>query len=331
MLEDYKFVLSPRGGGEDCHRTWEALYTGVIPIVKKSSIDELYENLPVLVVKDWDEINEDLLNKTWQEYNKRKWNLEKLTLRYWVEKIIGKKNHFITYANNKFEKAKKRIISEANNFGTFKSVAGYGPKDLDREFTEKFNHILSQPRIGGYGIWRPYIIKKELEKLNNGDLLFYIDAGCTLNKQGKKRFNEYINLLNNSQYGIISFQMKDQKEKYWTNKEIFNYFDVDIESDIGNSGQYLDGILLMKKGKHLEKIIDLWLKAVYDQPDMFTDKYNKEQKFFFKDNRHEQSVFSLIRKIYGSEIIVGDETFHPQPFGCEESLKYPIWATRKTD
>ena len=35
-LSSYKFALSPEGNGIDCHRTWECLYLGVIPIVKKS-------------------------------------------------------------------------------------------------------------------------------------------------------------------------------------------------------------------------------------------------------------------------------------------------------
>jgi hypothetical protein len=33
---NYAFVASPYGGGPDCHRTWEALILGCIPIVKSS-------------------------------------------------------------------------------------------------------------------------------------------------------------------------------------------------------------------------------------------------------------------------------------------------------
>jgi hypothetical protein len=47
----------------------------------------------------------------------------------------------------------------------------------------------------------------------------------------------------------------------------------------------------------------------------------------FKENRHEQSLFSLLRKIHGSVIIDGDESWM-QPFGKGESLKYPFWASR---
>lgn len=37
----------------DCHRTWEALALGAVPVVQRSSIVELYQNHPVLVVDDF--------------------------------------------------------------------------------------------------------------------------------------------------------------------------------------------------------------------------------------------------------------------------------------
>jgi hypothetical protein len=49
----YAFVISPHGNGLDCHRTWEALCLGCIVIVKKSPIDTLYTDLPVLIIDNW--------------------------------------------------------------------------------------------------------------------------------------------------------------------------------------------------------------------------------------------------------------------------------------
>ena len=54
------FVLSPMGGGYDCHRTWEALCLGCIPIVKSSGLDPLYADLPVLIVKNWSDVTREL-------------------------------------------------------------------------------------------------------------------------------------------------------------------------------------------------------------------------------------------------------------------------------
>ena len=61
--KDFAFVICPHGGGLDCHRNWEALCLGCIPIVKTSKIDKLYDNLPVLIVNDWNLIDKNLLNK----------------------------------------------------------------------------------------------------------------------------------------------------------------------------------------------------------------------------------------------------------------------------
>ena len=91
----YAFVVSPFGNGYDCHRTWEALILGCIPIVKTSGIDGLYDDLPVLIVNDWSDINEKLLRKTLEDFKKKhennKFSYDKLTLNYWMNKINSHK------------------------------------------------------------------------------------------------------------------------------------------------------------------------------------------------------------------------------------------------
>ncbi|MEX3008905.1 hypothetical protein [Hoeflea sp. TYP-13] len=67
---EYLFTISPLGNGWDCHRTWEALLLGSVPIVPRSSICSLFENLPVCIVDDWREVTMDYLKA------KREWVLE---------------------------------------------------------------------------------------------------------------------------------------------------------------------------------------------------------------------------------------------------------------
>ena len=93
-LAKTKFVLSPRGYGVDCHRTWEAIYMGAVPIVKSSSLDPLFDDLPVLIVKDWTEITEEFLNKKWEELSTKKYKFEKMYIEYWFEKINKYKTHY---------------------------------------------------------------------------------------------------------------------------------------------------------------------------------------------------------------------------------------------
>lgn len=85
----YTFVLSPFGVGMDCHRTWEALCLGCIPIVCAPHFKNLFNGLPVLNVNDWNDINETLLLNTINQFKETNFNYQKLTLDYWKRKIAS--------------------------------------------------------------------------------------------------------------------------------------------------------------------------------------------------------------------------------------------------
>ena len=93
--KDFAFVICPHGGGLDCHRNWEALCLGCIPIVKTSLIDNLYKDLPVLIVESWEDIDINLLNNTIlqfkEKYENNKFNMEKIKLSYWTNLINSHK------------------------------------------------------------------------------------------------------------------------------------------------------------------------------------------------------------------------------------------------
>jgi hypothetical protein len=59
-LSRHKFVASPEGNGIDCHRTWEAIYLGVVPIVTRTVLSEYFYDLglPILLITDWGELND---------------------------------------------------------------------------------------------------------------------------------------------------------------------------------------------------------------------------------------------------------------------------------
>jgi hypothetical protein len=234
--------------------------------------------------------------------------------------------HLISYGDNLYKNSKKRIYLEANNTGWFDTITVYGPEDIDDAFKERFHTILNKKRGGGYWLWKSYFIKKKIDEINENDILIYIDAGCTINSNGKNRFYEYIEMLNSGDEGNISFQM-GHIEKEWTTREIFEYFNVNDNNEIKNSGQILSTIRIMKKNENLIKILDLEMKTYQDNPLLITDYYNSNnQESCFKDNRHDQSVCSVIRKI-NKTILLTDESWFK--FGDEKSLKYPFWATRR--
>ena len=83
----FDYVLSHHGFGLDCHRTWEALVLGHIVVVQKSSMDPLYEDLPVIIVDDWAEVAASGIGQLLGIDCNKTFRHEKLTNKYWVEKM----------------------------------------------------------------------------------------------------------------------------------------------------------------------------------------------------------------------------------------------------
>lgn len=84
FISKHAFVLSPFGNGMDCHRTWEALILGAIPIIRGHQFDAMFADLPVLIVDSWSDVTADLLTSTIESFKGRTFNYRKLELSYWV-------------------------------------------------------------------------------------------------------------------------------------------------------------------------------------------------------------------------------------------------------
>jgi len=87
-LSHHKFAVSPEGNGIDCHRTWECLYLGVIPIVKENKAMSFFKDLPILFVDNYDNITPEFLEKNYEEKFKNKnFDLKKLNISFWDNEI----------------------------------------------------------------------------------------------------------------------------------------------------------------------------------------------------------------------------------------------------
>ena len=96
MLEYYreiksnKFVICPLGNGPDCHRYWEVLYLGSIPIIQKHpALDSFFENdkLPVLYVDSIKDILKYDLDDKYDKIQNIKYNLDILNFVYWKKQL----------------------------------------------------------------------------------------------------------------------------------------------------------------------------------------------------------------------------------------------------
>ena len=83
----------------------------------------------------------------------------------------------------------------------------------------------------------------------------------------------------------------------------------------------------MQKCDAVINIFKNCLDKIRKDPLIITDHYNRNQRKCFIDNRHDQSILSVARKIHGS-IVIPDETYSLD-FNSETMQKIPFLATRK--
>jgi len=88
-IYNHPYVVCPEGNGIDTHRVWECLYVNTIPIMIKNINTRLYDDLPVLIIDEWDELTERFLHDKYMEMAERQYNREKLWMEWWKNEIIN--------------------------------------------------------------------------------------------------------------------------------------------------------------------------------------------------------------------------------------------------
>ena len=230
---------------------------------------------------------------------------------------------FITFGgpSENYQKRSKMLEEQARKSNFFTCSIGLTDEYLKSQptFWKKHGDFLEKNSRGyGFWLWKPYIIKTFLNSLNDDDILVYADAGCTINYNGRKRYEEYLDLLNEK--GILSFQL-DLPEIQFTKKTVLDRYN--ISKEMMYSGQNMATVILLKKNKHSTQLIDEWYRMAEQHENICDDLTNEYPEFI--DHRHDQSLFSLAVKKHGS-ISLPDETyFHPN---WRNGSKYPFWATR---
>lgn len=240
---------------------------------------------------------------------------------------MTKRVRFATYGDANYARCRQRLATDAARCRWFDATTAYSPEMLSPPFAKEFGDVLRQPRGGGYWIWKWDVIRQELDKMNDGDILVYLDAGCTLNTRAKRRFDEYLALLRRSRAGVLSFQLPCIERRY-TTKQLLEHMGVAKADPAAVTGQLVGGVLVMEKGPALQRQLDRCMAVLRHDHRLVTDHFSAHgQPAEFISHRHDQSIFSLVRKLSGNLCVLPDESF-VVPFGSRASQRCPFWATR---
>ncbi|MBR1581228.1 MAG: hypothetical protein IJ668_12170 [Selenomonadaceae bacterium] len=198
----------------------------------------------------------------------------------------------INYANELYRQSQIMCTAAAYHFGADK-VWEYSPQNIPPEFYQAHKAILDQPRGNGYWLWKPLIILDALSKVDEGDYVFYIDSGATLCDD----IHLLVNAMNADNANIMTFVCPGATEKTWTKRDAFILMDCDAP-EYTDTDQLASGFEIFKKSAESIAFVEEWLRYMTDAR-IVTDIPNQlGQPNYpeFMENRHDQSVLSLLAK-----------------------------------
>lgn len=206
------------------------------------------------------------------------------------------KIHLCTYGSGRFEYSRWRLAKEAKETGWFDQIHVYGEEDIG-----KFGRSIKGPGAG-FWWWKSEIQKITMEKIQDGDIMVYLDAGCYLNKAGEKEFKHYISTAQTNDIGAVFFNGSPDAEKYYTKRDTLILMGCDNHTYM-DTAQIASGLYIAVKNKNILELVDNFVKAsridhlINDNPSL-----NFEYPEFILNgckHRHDQSVFSLtVKKLF---------------------------------
>ena len=236
---------------------------------------------------------------------------------------------FISYANEAMAYSLKRIGRQARRLGIFDEVILYTPEDVP-DYVRR-SPLFSCPRGAGYWCWKPAMIHETLQRNEEGTVVVYVDAGCTLRKS--PQWTVYLSEMD--RYDTLCFQYADSQPqwkkwgsessriKYWTKAStldfIVKYFN---NPDGGEFNQIMGGVLFMKGREN--RLLKTWKGMMFGQPELVMDPTPKElesQRPYYAGHRHDQTLLTPLAMNDPATLVLPEisEAYRKDSF---------VWASR---
>ena len=232
--------------------------------------------------------------------------------------------HFLSFADRRYAGSRARIGAEARGLDRFATVAAVDERFLPADYWRAHAATVRRHRRGfGLFTWKPHLIGRRLGELPAGDLLVYADAGCSLNREGRDRLDDYLALAAGHASGTLAFSLAGRVGE-WTKRAALAAAGADDEA-MRRREMVLAGILVLRAGPAAADLVAEWARRMADVSLVDDSPSPGGEHAEFRAHRHDQSIFTLLAHERGVRTIPDESWWEGR---WDESRRFPIHARR---
>ena len=213
-----------------------------------------------------------------------------------------------------YRAAVARLCGEVERLELFDRVVGCTDADLRRAENAAFwgahgAFLESAAGARGYGywIWKPYLIGRALAAMRDGDVLVYLDAGCTLNAalppaERRRRFADLVERARAEELLYTFYSLDGGNEERAFNKaDLLDRVGALRDPAVTDTLQCQATAIALANSPRTRELARQWLAlAVEDGYHLVDDSPSRlPEARAFAEHRHDQAIFSLLVKLHG--------------------------------
>lgn len=219
------------------------------------------------------------------------------------------KKYFLTFGGGPMNmlNAVDRLVGQAESLGIFDHIYGFKENDLkaDTDFWNRHGDFLVKTRGFGYWLWKPYLIQKIYNQMDDGDVLVYCDCGNELDVRKKDKILTLFDIVQTDLLlGSYPAEHLEERIPYlneinWCKRDLLHFLHVEDDDEILQTNQRQANTLVILKCSRTKYLIRDWCTITNNHYRLIDDSPSKIPNYdCFIEHRHDQSVFSILSKKY---------------------------------
>lgn len=227
----------------------------------------------------------------------------------------------ITFSDKNMTKSAILSRDSALKYGANHSIM-FNEKCYEPFFYKLNQNIIKQERGAGYWLWKPYIILNNLNRLSDGDILIYTDAGVEI-------INDLKHIIDRMDSDIFLFG-NNYKHLDWCKMHVMESIMPDWPFTFNEDYRQVQAsAIIIRNSESAKDFVGKWLKLC--QVDGFIDDSPSLSLNYhtFQEHRHDQAILTALQIKYGYKLHYWAAQYNSGAFVYDklpqyESDTYPI-------